>query len=128
MKKCEDNGRDEKKKRTMFHKVRSPREKCFDFFFFSRPVSVKRGVPVHHHLDVLVLRSESLNPKLLATAVGDRLAHLLELRALERLFHKVGIWVFSVFLVGVDDLRKPTSGFLSFPNREPIDSVWVVRH
>ena len=46
-------------------------------------------VSVHHHLNVLVLRGESLYTDILELAVKNHLAYLLELRARERLLHKV---------------------------------------
>ena len=61
-------------------------------------------VLVHHHLDVLVFRRESLNTYVLGSVVGNCLAHLLELRARERLFHKVGVRIWSVLHVGVGEL------------------------
>ena len=67
-------------------------------------VDVESRVSVHHHLDVLVLRRESLYTDVVQSAVGNHLAHLLELRARERLFHKVGVRVFSLPHVGVDEL------------------------
>ena len=50
-------------------------------------INVESRVSVHYHLDVLVLRRDSLNTHVLESAVGNRLAHLFELRARERLLH-----------------------------------------
>ena len=61
-------------------------------------------VSVHHHLDVLVLRSESLHTDVLESAVGSNLARLIYLRAPEHLFHKVRVRIFSLLHVGVDEL------------------------
>ena len=67
-------------------------------------IDVESRVSVHHPLDVLVLRRESLYTDDLEAAVGNHLAHLLELRARERLFHKVGVRISSSLHVGVDEL------------------------
>ena len=50
---------------------------------------VESRVSVNPHLDVLVLRRESLYTYVIESAVGNHFAHLLEVRARERLFHKV---------------------------------------
>ena len=53
-------------------------------------VDVERGVSARHHfVDVLVFRSEPLDTNILKSAAGGRFAHLFELRARERLSHKV---------------------------------------
>ena len=65
-------------------------------------IDIESRVSIHHHLDILVLRRESLYTDVLESAVGNHLAHLLELRARERLFHKVGVRIFSLFPVGED--------------------------
>ena len=57
-----------------------------------------------HHLDVLVLRRESLKTDVLESAVRNRLTHLLELRARERLSHKIRVQVFLLLHVGVNEL------------------------
>ena len=75
-------------------------------------INVESRVSVHHHLDVLVLHCESLNTYVLQSAVGNCLAHLLELRARERLFHKLRVWVFSMLYVGVGELVHFVPGSL----------------
>ena len=49
-------------------------------------IDVECGVSAHYKLYILVFRSEPLDTIILSPAVGDRLAHLLALRARERLF------------------------------------------
>ena len=49
-------------------------------------IDVECGVSAHYKLFILVFSSEPLYTIILQPAVGDRLAHLLALRACERLF------------------------------------------
>ena len=66
-------------------------------------IDVESRVSVYHRADVLVLRGQPLYRGFLKSAVGNRLAHLLELRARERFFHKVGVRIFSLIHFGVDE-------------------------
>ena len=65
--------------------------------------NVTNGASVNHHLECPCTPRKSLNTQVLESAVGNRLSHLLELRARERLF-QVEVTIFSLLHVGVDKL------------------------
>ena len=59
---------------------------------------------VHYQFDVLVLRSQPLAVNVLESAIGDRFAHLLELRSGESLLHEVVVRILALLHAGVDEL------------------------
>lgn len=52
-------------------------------------VDVKCWITIHHELDVLVFRGESLDANILESPVGDGFTHPLKLGASKGLFHEV---------------------------------------